>query len=48
MQEGDRGNAGEAPAQRVLVDAKGAQVDLTENQLTLATADKTLMFKRAD
>jgi len=27
---------------------KGAQVDLTENQLTLATADKTLMFKRAD
>lgn len=27
---------------------KGAQVDLTEDQLTLATADKTLMFKRAD
>lgn len=28
--------------------SKGAQVDLTEDQLTLATADKTLMFKRAD
>lgn len=27
---------------------KGAQVDLTEDQLTLATADKTLMFKRAE
>ncbi|CAH5289129.1 Heat shock protein HslJ [Enterobacter cloacae] len=27
---------------------KGAQIDLTEDQLTLATADKTLMFKRAD
>lgn len=27
---------------------KGVQVDLTEDQLTLATADKTLMFKRAD
>ena len=27
---------------------KGAQVDLTEDQLTLATADKTLMFKRVD
>lgn len=26
----------------------GAQVDLTEDQLTLATADKTLLFKRAD
>ena len=26
----------------------GAQVDLTEDQLTLATADKTLMFKRAE
>lgn len=25
---------------------KGAQVDLTEDQLTLATAEKTLMFKR--
>ena len=28
--------------------SKGAQVDLTEDQLTLATAEKTLMFKRAD
>ncbi|EMW0511935.1 heat shock protein HslJ [Enterobacter mori] len=27
---------------------KGAQVDLTEDQLTLATADKTLMFKRVE
>ena len=27
---------------------KGAQVDLTEDQLTLATAEKTLMFKRAE
>ena len=27
---------------------KGAQVDLTEDQLTLATAEQTLMFKRAD
>ncbi|MCV2532244.1 heat shock protein HslJ [Enterobacter wuhouensis] len=27
---------------------KGAQVDLTEDQLTLATADKTLTFKRAE
>ncbi|MRS89054.1 heat shock protein HslJ [Enterobacteriaceae bacterium RIT714] len=27
---------------------KGAQVDLTENQLTLATAEQTLMFKRAE
>ncbi|WP_368541956.1 heat shock protein HslJ [Enterobacter soli] len=27
---------------------QGAQVDLTEDQLTLATADKTLSFKRAD
>jgi len=27
---------------------KGAQVDLTEDQLTLATANKTLMFKRAE
>ncbi|MGG5838465.1 heat shock protein HslJ [Huaxiibacter chinensis] len=26
----------------------GAQVDLTADQLTLATADKTLMFKRAE
>ena len=26
----------------------GAQVDLTEDQLTLATADKTLMFKRVE
>ncbi|MNB62162.1 Heat shock protein HslJ [compost metagenome] len=28
--------------------SKGAQVDLTEDQLTLATAEKTLMFKRAE
>ncbi len=28
--------------------AQRAQVDLTEDQLTLATADKTLMFKRAE
>ncbi|MDK9363984.1 MULTISPECIES: heat shock protein HslJ [Lelliottia] len=28
--------------------SKGAQVDLTEDQLTLATAEKTLMFKRAN
>ncbi|MCE9990914.1 heat shock protein HslJ [Enterobacter sp.] len=28
--------------------SQGAQVDLTEDQLTLATADKTLSFKRAD
>lgn len=27
---------------------KGAQVDLTEDQLTLATAEKTLMFKRVE
>ncbi|RAU37979.1 heat shock protein HslJ [Enterobacter sp. RIT418] len=27
--------------------SKGAQVDLTEDQLTLATADKSLVFKRA-
>lgn len=27
---------------------KGAQVDLTEDQLTLATAEKTLTFKRAE
>lgn len=27
---------------------KGAQVDLTEDQLTLATAKKTLMFKRVE
>ena len=27
---------------------QGAQVDLTEDQLTLATADKTLMFKRVE
>ncbi|HAS1784251.1 heat shock protein HslJ [Enterobacter pasteurii] len=27
---------------------KGAQVDLTEDQLTLATADKSLMFKRVE
>ena len=27
---------------------KGAQVDLTEDQLTLATAEKTLMFKRTE
>lgn len=26
----------------------GAQVDLTENQLTLATADRTLVYKLAD
>jgi len=26
----------------------GAQVDLTEDQLTLATAEQTLMFKRAE
>ncbi|ENA0608582.1 heat shock protein HslJ [Enterobacter bugandensis] len=26
----------------------GAQVDLTEDQLTLATAEKTLMFKRVE
>lgn len=28
--------------------SKGAQVDLTEDQLTLATADKSLVFKRAE
>lgn len=28
--------------------SKGAQVDLTEDQLTLATAEKTLMFKRVE
>lgn len=28
--------------------SKGAQVDLTEDQLTLATAEKTLMFKRTE
>ncbi|SQI24803.1 heat shock protein (hslJ) [Salmonella enterica subsp. arizonae] len=28
--------------------SKGAQVDLTANQLTLATAKTTLMFKLAD
>lgn len=27
---------------------KGAQVDLTEDQLTLATAEKSLMFKRVE
>ncbi len=27
---------------------EGAQVDLTENQLTLATADQTLVYKLAD
>lgn len=27
---------------------KGAQVDLTEDQLTLATAEKALVFKRAE
>ncbi|WP_253377109.1 heat shock protein HslJ [unidentified bacterial endosymbiont] len=27
---------------------KGAQVDLTQDQLTLATAERTLMFKRAE
>ncbi|MDR9890451.1 heat shock protein HslJ [Pseudenterobacter timonensis] len=27
---------------------QGAQVDLTEDQLTLATAEKTLMFKRVE
>lgn len=27
---------------------QGAQVDLTEHQLTLATADQTLTFKLAD
>ncbi|MGE8031539.1 heat shock protein HslJ [Enterobacter mori] len=27
---------------------KGVQVDLTEDQLTLATAEKTLMFKRVE
>ncbi|OXL38730.1 heat-inducible protein [Enterobacter mori] len=27
---------------------KGAQVDLTEDQLTLATAEKTLMFRRVE
>ncbi|UMX83448.1 hypothetical protein MJ561_13365 [Klebsiella pneumoniae] len=26
---------------------RGAQVDLTENQLTLATADQTLVYKLA-
>ena len=26
----------------------GAQVDLTENQLTLATADQSLVYKLAD
>ncbi|MWT69156.1 heat-inducible protein, partial [Escherichia coli] len=26
----------------------GAQVDLTEDQLTLATANKSLMFKRVE
>ncbi|EIK4443405.1 META domain-containing protein, partial [Salmonella enterica] len=28
--------------------SKGAQVDLTANQLTLATAETTLMYKLAD
>lgn len=28
--------------------SNGAQVDLTANQLTLATAEHTLMFKLAD
>ncbi|MCV4677265.1 heat-inducible protein, partial [Escherichia coli] len=27
---------------------EGAQADLTENQLTLATADQTLVYKLAD
>jgi heat shock protein HslJ len=27
---------------------KGAQVDLTQDQLTLATAETTLMFKRVE
>ena len=32
----------------VMVLRDGAQVDLTENQLTLAIADRTLVYKLAD